>query len=164
MPSPRPLPTNLKVLRGTAQPCLINEKEPRPKKLKTISPPAYLTRKEKTCWRKTITDLQKAGIVTTIDVTSLAGYCRAWVGYQKESEIVEKEGTVTKGCLGNPIINPHFRAANDFFKQLLQLWREFGMTPSSRTRIRAEKPEPEDDFEAWHQKQQEKQRIAREGV
>ena len=64
------------------------------------------------------------------------------------------------GGLGGPIINPRVRIANDHFKKLLNLWREFGMTPSSRSRIRAETDKPDDDFDAW----QKKRRMAREGV
>ena len=165
MPSPRPMPTNLKVLHGTAQPCLINDKEPSPKKLRTIRPPSYLTKEEKQCWKKTIVDLQAAGIVTTIDVTSLAAYCRAWVGYQKESGIVEEKGSVVQGSKKTPVLSPHFKAANEYFKRLLQLWREFGMTPSSRSKIRAEKDDDDDDDYATRcQRQRERQRIAREGV
>lgn len=164
MPSPRPMPTNLKVLHGTAQPCLINDKEPRPKKLKIIKPPSYLTKEEKQCWRKTIVDLQECGIITDIDMTSFAAYCRAWVGYQKESSIVEKEGSVVTGSKKTPVISPHFKAASDYFKRLLQLWREFGMTPSSRSRIRAEKDDDEDDYDTRCKRQKERERIAREGV
>ena len=164
MPSPRPLPTNLKVVRGTAKPCRLNDKEPSPKKLKTIRPPDSLTAAEKKCWRRTVTDLQAAGIITVIDTVALAAYCRAWVGYQSESEMVEEEGSVVTGGMGGPVVSPHFKASSEYFKRLLQLWREFGMTPSSRTRIRAEKEEDDDDYNTWCQKQKEKRRIAREGV
>ena len=64
------------------------------------------------------------------------------------------------GGTGGPIINPHVRIASEYFKQLTTIWREFGMTPSSRTRIHAESDKPEDDYEAW----QKKRRMAREGV
>ena len=160
MPSPIPLPTNLKSIRGTARPCRLNDKEPRPAKLKTLAPPKELNSEETACWTKTVTDLQSSGIATIVDVKALTAYCKAWCNWIAETRIAEKEGSVVTGGMGGPVINPHIRIANDYFKQLLSLWREFGMTPSSRSRIHAETDKPDDDYEVW----QKKRRMAREGV
>ncbi len=160
MPLPIPLPTNLKKLRGTAQPCRMNDKEPRPAKLETLTPPDELSDEEAVCWTKTVTSLQSAGIATIVDVKALTAYCKAWCGWIAETRIAEEEGSVVTGGMGGPVINPHIRIANDYFKQLLALWREFGMTPSSRSRIHAETDKSDDDLEAW----QKKRRMAREGV
>ena len=160
MPSPIPLPTNLKSIRGTARPCRLNDKEPRPDKLETLKPPPGLNKDEKKCWRTVSSELQKAGILTKVDVSSLVAYCRSWVGWIEETRIAQDEGSVVKGGLGGPVINPHVRIASEYFKQLLALWREFGMTPSSRTRIRSDTDKPDDDVEAWEKKR----KMAREGV
>ena len=164
MASPTPIPTNLKVLRGTARPCRLNEKEPTPKKPEKIKPPSCLSKEEKKCWREIVSELQKCGIATTVDKSALTAYCKCWVAWKNELVIIDEEGTVVAGCMGNKIVSPHVRIASDYFKQLLNLWREFGMTPSSRSRIHANKDEPDDDFEAWQKKQMDKRRMAREGV
>lgn len=160
MPSPIPLPTNLKTIRGTARPCRLNDKEPRPDKLKTLEVPKELNDEEAAFWTKNVADLQSSGIVTIVDVKALTAYCKAWYGWLNETRIAKEEGSVVIGGMGGPVINPHIRIANDYFKQLLSLWREFGMTPSSRSRIHAETDKPNDDYEAW----QKKRRMAREGV
>ncbi len=160
MASITPLPTNLKVIRGTARPCRLNEKEPKPDKLEKIKPPSLLSKEEKKCWREVVTELQKCGIATTVDKSALVAYCKCWVAWKGELSIIDEEGTVVRGCLGNDVVSPHVRIANENFKQLLSLWREFGMTPSSRSRIHDDTDKPDDDFEAW----QKKRRMAREGV
>ncbi len=139
------LPTNLKVIRGTAKPCRMNENEPRPEKVVNVKCPANLSTKEKQCWNHLAEQLQKAGILTTIDLNALMTYCKLWVIWQEKTSQADVEITPT---------------VDRIFKQLLALWREFGMTPSSRTRIRSENQAPEDDFDAW----QKKRRMAREGV
>ena len=140
-----PIPTNLKVIRGTAQPCRMNENEPRPEKVADVACPPGLSAKEKKCWNSLAGDLKKAGILTTIDLNALMTYCKLWVIWQNQMSQEDVE------------ITPN---VDRVFKQLLSLWREFGMTPASRSRIRAENAEPEDDFDAW----QKKRRIAKEGI
>ena len=160
MPSPIPIPTNLKTMRGTARPCRLNDKEPHPEKLESLAPPEELHDSERECWNNVITGLQNAGIATVVDISALTAYCKAWCGWIAEIKIIEKEGSVVTGGTGGPIINPHVRIANDYFKQMLAIWREFGMTPSARSRIHSETDKPDDDYEAW----QKKRRMAREGV
>ena len=140
-----PIPTNLKVIRGTAQPCRMNENEPRPEKVADVVCPPELSAKEKKCWNSLAGDLKKAGILTTIDLNALMTYCKLWVIWQ--DQMSQKDVEITPNV-------------DRVFKQLLSLWREFGMTPASRSRIRAENAEPEDDFDAW----QKKRRIAKEGI
>ena len=162
MASPTPLPTNLKVLRGTAQPCRINEREPRPPKRK-VKMPAGLTENEKKHWKTIASDLEKAGILTILDTQALRLYCRAYAGWIDANQKIDEYGPVIKGKSG-PSLSPYFRLSDKYFHQMLAILREFGMTPSSRTRIKADKDQPDDDFETWNQKQKDKRRIAREGV
>ena len=164
MASPIPLPTNVKQLRGTAQPCRMNPCEPRPAKLKSPKPPSWLNKEEKKCWRDTVTKLQAMGVITTVDVNSIARYCRIFVNYEKESALLEAEGHLSTGCRKNTIRNPRVQVVNDYHRQALLMEREFGMTAASRSRIKAEVTEPEDQLEVMARRNREKRRMAREGV
>ena len=159
MASPTPLPTNLKVLRGTAQPCRINDKEPKAPKSK-VKMPTGLSQEEKKHWKSVAADLEAAGILTVLDVQALRLYCRTYTQWHKANEKLDEFGSVIKGSHGTPTLSPYFKVSRTCMDQMLALLREFGMTPSSRTRIRSETDKPEDDFEVW----QKKRKMAREGV
>lgn len=158
MASPIPLPTNLKVLRGTAQPCRMNDREPKLPRRKVKMPPG-LNAAEKKHWKGIAADLEEAGILTLLDTQALRLYCRAYTGWLDANQKIDQYGPVIKNTHG-PALSPYFRLSDKYFNQLLAILREFGMTPSSRSRIRAETDKPEDDFDAW----QKKRRMAREGV
>lgn len=159
MAAPIPLPTNLKALRGTLQPCRVNEREPKPPK-GIVKMPKGLTREEKRHWKSVANDLESAGILTVLDVQALRLYCRVYTQWCDANSKLESFGSVIKGSHGTPMLSPYFKVSRTCMEQMLALLREFGMTPSSRTRIRTEKDEPDNDFEVW----QKKRKMAREGV
>ena len=77
----RPLPTAIKKLRGTAQPCRMNKKEPKPKKLLS-TPPGHLSIKAKKYWREGFKMLTGVGVLTEMDGDALAVYAQTkekWV-------------------------------------------------------------------------------------
>ncbi len=158
MAAPHPLPTNLKVLRGTAQPCRLNAKEPRPDT--NVSMPSGLSKDEQQHWQQVASHLQEAGVLTVMDVQALKLYCRIYAKWQESNEKLDEYGPVIKTKTGHPALSPYFKISQKYLDQLLVILREFGMTPSSRTRIHTNSDKPDDDYEAW----QKKRRMAREGV
>lgn len=127
-------------------------------------PPSWLTKEEKKCWRDTVAKLQAMGVITNIDVNTVARYCRVLVNYKTESALLEQEGHLATGCRGNSIRNPRVQVVNDYQRQALLIEREFGMTASSRSKITAEVEESEDELSAMALRNREKRRMAREGV
>ena len=166
------LPTNLKVIRGTAQPCRINSKEPKPEKVKRPPPPKTLSTEARKHWRKISKELETCGVLTQVDKDALALYCELYAQWLEAGEMIKKKGMVIadpryadrkteKGkAMVVPVLSPYFKASLKLSDQMKQMLCEFGMTPSSRSRIHSSKDEPDDDFEAW----QKKRRMAREGV
>lgn len=82
------------------------------------------------------TRLHEAGLLTYIDRSALAMYCQAWGRWVTAEEELEREGAVIFTAKGNMIQNPWLAIANRAMKQLQSLAAEFGMTPSSRSRVR----------------------------
>ncbi len=137
----KPLPTSLKVLKGTDQPCRTNEREPVVGS-ENIEPPIKLSPEAAKHWEKVLKQLSEARIVTDIDSTALAAYCEAFATWSEALKMVRRLGSVVKGERGFPVKSPYLDVADKASKEMRALLTEFGMTPSSRTRIQAtEKPQ-----------------------
>lgn len=131
----RPIPSNLKVIRGTDQPCRMNPNEADPDTDK-ILPPEHLSETALAHWDATVKELRSAGLMTNLDITALAMYCEAYATWVEASEKVRLTGTVVKHPTnGFPMQSPYLAVANKAFEQMRAMLTEFGMTPSSRTRV-----------------------------
>ena len=82
--------------------------------------------------------LAALGIMTRLDRDALAMYAQAFATWRNAVLEMAKSGPVTKGKAGNLVKHPHFRIAETAYNQMRQMLAEFGMTPSSRTRISAD--------------------------
>jgi P27 family predicted phage terminase small subunit len=113
--------------------------------------PAFLTGTAELCWKRTAVELYDAGLLTVIDTDALAMYCKAYARWLEAEEQVAKRGTVVVTNVkrdddgniiggGNYIQNPYLAIANKAMEQMLRLEEQFGMTPSARTRVKAELP------------------------
>ena len=63
----------------------------------------------------------------------------------------QRYGTMVKSPNGYPMQSPYVAVANKQVEIMVRIAAEFGMTPSSRTRIRVGDKPPEDPFEAFLQ-------------
>jgi P27 family predicted phage terminase small subunit len=143
----KPLPTHLKVVKGTARPHRINKEEPRPP-VTTPVPPEYLDERARAKFVEVSELLARYGLMTALDGGSIARYAVIWCRWIDAEGEVKRRGSVVKTAGGNVIQNPFLAIANKALLQLAQIETEFGMTPSSRTRIRASAPfQPTDEFE-----------------
>lgn len=113
-------------------------------------PPSPLFGKAKKEWARIVPELNSAGLLTKIDGCALASYCEFFARWAEASAKIRKTGMLVKDGKGNPMINPYVRIGNDAFDRMRQLLTEFGMTPSSRSKVKAaskpEEPEGEDYF------------------
>lgn len=149
MRGPKPKPIELRVLHGTAKRTIL-ESVPKPRR-KLPRCPEFLTGEAELCWKRTAKELYDAGLLTVIDRDALAMYCKAYQRWIEAEEIVAKRGLVVLTNVkkdddgniiggGNYIQNPYLAIANKAMEQMLKLEAEFGMTPSSRTRVKADLP------------------------
>ena len=130
----RPEPTALKVLRGNPGKRPLNPREPRPKV--AVPPcPAHLTGEARLEWRRASRLLAQMGLLSRMDKAALALYCQAWGRWVEAEEGLKKHGVMVKSPNGFPMQSPYLAVANEVMEQLRALLAEFGMTPSSRTRL-----------------------------
>jgi P27 family predicted phage terminase small subunit len=137
---PAPEPTALKRLRGNPGKRALNKEEPRPA---TTMPrcPAHLGKEARAEWRRVARGLHEAGLLTQIDRAALAVYCQAWERWVRAEAQVARHGEVVKTIAGNVMQNPYLSIANRSMKQMRDMARELGMTPSARSQIRVQPPE-----------------------
>ena len=100
--------------------------------------PRHLCDEGKREWRRVVGVLLDLGLYTEVDRAALAMYCQAWGRWvEAERELDESGGEVLKSDKGNFYQNPWLHVANRAWDQLRKAMVEFGMTPSSRTRVTA---------------------------
>jgi P27 family predicted phage terminase small subunit len=103
--------------------------------------PKHLSKAAKAEWKRVSTELGSTGLLTSVDRAALAAYCSAWARWVEAEEKIKEFGMVAKSPKsGYPIQNPYVSISNTSLDQMRKFAAEFGMTPSSRTKIRIESP------------------------
>ena len=145
----KPLPTHLKLVKGTARPHRLNKDEPKPT-VAVPEPPSHLDERAKAKFVAMAEMLARHGVMTELDAGALSRYVVVWCRWVDAEAEIKRRGPVVKTEGGNIIQNPFLAVANKCLLQMAQLESEFGMTPSSRSRIRmAEPAETIDPFEEF---------------
>ena len=147
MRGPKPKPVELRVLHGKAAD-KAREQIPQPRRALPRCP-ASLDGVAAECWRRLARELYDAGLLSNIDRDALANYCIAFARHQKAEEMIAKSSEMLKAAdekdsagnitrVGGFYQNPWLSIANKAAETMLKLAAEFGMTPSSRSRVKAE--------------------------
>ena len=132
------IPTAIHILRGNPGKRPLPSDEPKPKVRPLPSAPVFLSAEAKKEWRRTGRKLLTLGLVTEIDVTALSAYCQVWARWVDAEQKLNEYGAVIKA--GNELVqSPYLKVANEAMVQMVRMLVEFGMTPSSRSRVKVEK-------------------------
>jgi P27 family predicted phage terminase small subunit len=132
----------------------VNKAEPKPAAI-LPDPPPELSADAREEWQRIAPRLLAAGMLTTIDRAALAAYCQAygaWVMAERVLATVPSDAQrlVIQTKAGNLIHNPLFSIASKARSDMVRFAAEFGMTPSGRSRVRAnyhdQGTDPADEF------------------
>jgi P27 family predicted phage terminase small subunit len=116
----------------------------------TPEPPDHLDDGAKAKFAEMAVLLARHGVMTELDTNALARYVVIWRRWLEAETEVKRRGPVVKTSNDNIIQNPFLAVANKCLAQMAQIESEFGLTPSSRSRIRmAEPAETTDPFEDY---------------
>jgi P27 family predicted phage terminase small subunit len=138
MSGPRPLPTTLRAISGNASHRPLNDSEPTPK-LRIPDPPNDMSQEALPYWREYAEQLLEMRVLTEVDQMALAMVSEYTYDYWRLGKKVRTEGIVVKiGKSKYPQYNPHWTAQCKVADKIKSLLQEFGLTPSSRTRVRVE--------------------------
>lgn len=140
----KPTPTALKLVRGNPGKRPLPENEPTPKGEADM--PDWLTPAAAEHWPLVAKQLREAGVLTAIDSAALALYCEAFARWRDATDKVTRYGSVVKTPNGFPVQSPYLAIANKAHEQMTKLLVEFGMTPSSRTRVSKAPDETPDEY------------------
>jgi len=149
MPAGRkPKPTRLKLITGNPGKRPLNKKEPKPKQTVPACPDFVQGEARKT-WQKISKKLHRIGLLTEIDGMALAVLCQSWAEYLEASAKLRETGMLVKSPNGYPMMNPYLSISNQAVKKVRSLLAEFGMSPSSRSRITASGSNRDSDGGEW---------------
>ena len=152
-PGPKPQPTAKKKLRGNPGRRPLPENEPQPKASRDIPlAPRHLDKVAQKEWRRMAKELHPLGLLTNIDLTALAAYCASfsiWIDAQKQ---IQKHGVLIKAQSGFPMQSPYLAISNRAMTEMRKWMIEFGLTPSSRSRVAAKPVEKESALEKFQKK------------
>ena len=130
----KPTPTAIKVLEGNPGKRPLNANEPKPKK-KAPRCPSWLEEEAKKEWKRLAKQMEQLGILTEIDMAAFAGYCQAYARWKEAEEFISKHGTIVKTPSGYWQQVPQVSIAQTYLKIMNRFCEQFGLTPSSRSRI-----------------------------
>ena len=140
----KPKPTALKALEGNPGKRELNFFEPVPKK-KAPKCPNWLETEAKKEWKRTAKQMEELGCLTEVDMAAFAGYCQAYARWKEAEEFISKHGSIVKTPSGYWQQVPQVSIAQSYLKILNRFCEQFGLTPSSRSRIVADKTSRGDD-------------------
>jgi P27 family predicted phage terminase small subunit len=143
---PKPAPNVLKLLRGNPGKRPINQEEPI-SRLEIPNPPWELEPDVKKEWDKLCEELYRMRILGVIDAHALASYCENFVQWWRALKEVKKKGMVGIDPKGFIRINPYLKITDSFFEKMKNFWEQFGMTPSARSKLRAQPNDSSSDEE-----------------
>ncbi len=135
---PKPLPREVLAQRGSrngrasGNPPLVDRSRP--------DPPDWLDETARACWEQIAPQLDEMGCLARIDAHALARYCGLWSRWRKAEEFIAKYGETYPLKDGSGNIKyfaqfPQVAIAHRLSLALTKIEAEFGMTPSSRSRI-----------------------------
>lgn len=140
----KPTPSHLKVVRGTNRADRGAKNEPTPDRARP-SAPADMSDRGREAWGYVVAVLDRMGVLTEADAMAVELMCEAradWLSARDEIIAGGGETYTTEGGLIKA--HPAVAMRNDAARRLQSLLAEFGMTPSSRSKVNAS----EDDKKA----------------
>ena len=115
----RVLPSAVKQLRGTAQPCRTNDFEPSFPAGNLPEPPEWILGPALVEWNRLVEPLQKSGVVTDMDFTTFAIYCKMWGDFCESARVDSYREPFTAAMFG---------AMKGYAVEL-------GLTPAARSKV-----------------------------
>lgn len=145
----KPKPTKLKIVQGNPGKRALNQDEPQPERA-IPKAPAHIPARAKKVWKAVATELDAMGVLTVADVLALELLVCSYDEYRRMRDVAETEGAtyLTGGESGlMHRARPEIAIGADAFRRCKSMLVEFGLTPSSRSRIKVQGEGEVDPFE-----------------
>jgi P27 family predicted phage terminase small subunit len=86
------------------------------------------------------------GIISKLDRAAIAAYCDAYSRWVEAATQIQQYGLIFKAPSGYPMPSPYLAILHTALDQMRAFLTEFGMTPSSRSRVKVANPKQRDLF------------------
>ena len=136
----KPTPTSIKILEGNPGKRPLNKNEPKPES-KAPPCPKWLNGDAKKEWHRLARKMERLGTLTEHDMAAFAAYCVAYAGWKKAQSFLDENGEVYVTANGSAQPWPQVAIAQKYYNQMERCAEQFGLTPSSRSRIMADRKE-----------------------
>lgn len=139
----KPKPTAEKLLHNNPGHRPLNENEPKHPSLNPDDIPEQIQNNPsaRQRWEEIAPTLVERGHVTVVDRDTLIGYCVKYAQWRRLEDLSFGKPEVIAAPSGYPMPNPLISMANKAFVLMLKAAAELGITPSSRTRVVADRTE-----------------------
>ena len=135
---PNKTPTTLKILNGNPGKRPLPQNEPKPTPIAPARP-AWLTGDGRKIWDRLSPQLEKLGLLTSIDGEAFAAACQCWGTYVKTQRYIKSNGFtyehINKAGEVNTTTRPEVYIGQKALDQFKSFCAEFGLTPASRASI-----------------------------
>lgn len=112
------------------------------------SMPRTLTGEAAAEWKRIVPELEKMGLLTSLDRAVLIRYCRVWADWVDVDANLQKTGPLIKGRRDGLVRNPLWLLRSDAESTLSDLMKQLGLTPNARLRIGVAHDAPEQEEES----------------
>lgn len=135
-------PTAVKIAQGTAQKCRMNFNEAEPP-VEIPDPPEWMLGDSVALaeWRRITPILHEQGLISHMDLAELAIYCSAYSENAAAEIRVQNEGTYVMNRFDEEVVAPWVGVREKAQQKMHTFLRQFGMTPASRSGVKAVKKE-----------------------
>ena len=142
---PAPKPVTVHELNGNPGKRSLKNK-PRPE-AQAPRCPKSLTPDATRVWKRIVPQLERMGVLATVDRDALVAYCRTFARWEAAEDFLEKHGEVypirdESGKVRYMQQFPQVSISRNLLQMLRSYQQEFGLTPSARSRIEIPWPKP----------------------
>lgn len=143
MPGRRPKPTAIKVLEGNPGKRPLNRAEPKPGSANTRVPRERLPMDGQRLWRDLAGPLADMGVLKETDLTALEMLCLHYSVVRQAFDVVKTQGLTVFAGEGGLKKHPAASVFRENSAALKSYLVEFGLTPASRVKVKADNGEKE---------------------
>ena len=144
----KPKPTALKILQGNPGKRALNKFEPEvPQEMPEC--PDWIGKRAKKYWIQYAEELNKSGLLSRVDGSAFGAFCNALGMLEAANKDIDRRGHLINDVMKGKIKNPSVGIAKDAWAAIKAFSVEFGLTPSSRSRVVVIQPKKDNPLQQF---------------